>query len=512
MSAVRPVFTRATRVLMALVLALTPALVLGAPATAYAAPVTVTFADPNLETVVRSALAKPTGTVTDSDMRTLTALDGSNTGIADLGGLQYATNLQSLDLAGDQITTITELAGLTHLASLDLDYDAVSSLAPLAGMAALESLSIAGDGTYSDLTPLSGKPGLTWLTLSSPNITSIQTLSGLHALDQLDLYAPGLTDLSPLAGLTGLETLRLANDALSVAPLSSLTNLASLSLTGSTIDTLAPLSSLTNLTDLDIEVGTVSDLTPISTLTGLVSLRVASDSLTTITPIASLTNLESLVLSYDQIADISPLAGLEKLDALDLGGNSIADLSPLSGLTSLESVSLQDNLLADIGPLVGLPSLTDVTLDHNWLDLTPGHPADLAIQSLEASGVAVYATPQNSSVGRPVVAPSTRRRNKKLTFTSGFSPASAAPAVSVKLKLYHSETKTVKKRVGGKLKSVKVKYWHLRRTVTMKGSATGRLTAGTTCAYTGSWQAFVVFAGSDMYEASTSDVRTFTVK
>lgn len=500
------------RAALALVLALTPALLLGAPSVATAVPVPVAFTDPALEAAVRLAIAKPTGVVTSADMLALTDLEAPDAGIADLTGLQYAANLDTLNLAGDQVTTITALAGLTHLTSLNLDYDTISTLAPLANLTSLESVSIAGDGTYSDLTPLAGKPALTWLTLSSRNITDLTPLAGLTGLDSLDLTAPGVTSLAPLAGLAGLDTLRVTADSLAIAPLSSLGGLTTLSLTGGGVDDLAPLAGLTNLTDLNLEIGGVSDLAPISGLTGLVSLRVASDSLVSIAPLSSLANLESLVLNYNQITDITPLSSLANLRSLEIGGNSVADLRPLSGLTNLESLVVSDNLVTDLTPLVGMPSLTDVTADHNWLDLTPGHAVDNAIASLEASGVAVFAAPQNASVSRPSVSPSTRRRGKPLTFTSAFAPAGAAPAVVVKLKLYRYETKSVVKVVAGRRTTVRVKYWHLRRNVTMKGRSTGRLTAVTTCAYTGSWRAYVVFAGSDSYEASTSDVRSFTVK
>jgi hypothetical protein len=82
------------------------------PAPAHAVTV-VAFADPALESAARSALAKPSGDITDVDMATLTSLDATSKGIADLEGLQYATGLTHLDLSGNRITTITALAVLS---------------------------------------------------------------------------------------------------------------------------------------------------------------------------------------------------------------------------------------------------------------------------------------------------------------------------------------------------------------------------------------------------------------
>lgn len=58
----------------------------------------VTIPDPALVAALRTALAKPTGDITDSDLLTLTTLRIAGLGIADLTGLEYATNLRILDV------------------------------------------------------------------------------------------------------------------------------------------------------------------------------------------------------------------------------------------------------------------------------------------------------------------------------------------------------------------------------------------------------------------------------
>lgn len=53
--------------------------------------------------------------------------------IQSLEGLQYAVNLKSLDLSGNQITDLTPLAGLTNLTYLDLSGNQITDLQPLEG-------------------------------------------------------------------------------------------------------------------------------------------------------------------------------------------------------------------------------------------------------------------------------------------------------------------------------------------------------------------------------------------
>ena len=60
-------------------------------------------------------------------------LEESQKTIQSLEGLQYAVNLKSLDLSGNQITDLTPLAGLTNLTYLDLSDNQITDLQPLEG-------------------------------------------------------------------------------------------------------------------------------------------------------------------------------------------------------------------------------------------------------------------------------------------------------------------------------------------------------------------------------------------
>lgn len=60
-------------------------------------------------------------------------LEESQKTIRNLEGLQYATNLKSLDLSGNQITDLKPLAGLTNLTYLDLSDNQITDIGPLEG-------------------------------------------------------------------------------------------------------------------------------------------------------------------------------------------------------------------------------------------------------------------------------------------------------------------------------------------------------------------------------------------
>ena len=106
--------------------------------------------------------------------------------ISDLTGLEYATNLETLDLIDySDVSDLTPLTSLTNLEILKLDAPDVSDLTPLSGLTNLETLKLVGYSDVSDFT----------------------ALSGLTNLETLDLDS-SVSDLTPLSGLTNPEDLK----------------------------------------------------------------------------------------------------------------------------------------------------------------------------------------------------------------------------------------------------------------------------------------------------------------
>ena len=164
----------------------------------------VTIPDPVLEAAIRSELNWQ-GKLTPAKLAELTELTIKNGGhIETLEGLQYCTNLEylmlpecgidnddlkyisalpslfSLNLAGNNITDITDLSGL-DLGWLMISYNNISNLWPLSGMTNLYELQLEGN-------PLSGEGAL-------------KPLAGLSGMRILYLMNCGITDVAPLAEL-----------------------------------------------------------------------------------------------------------------------------------------------------------------------------------------------------------------------------------------------------------------------------------------------------------------------
>ncbi|NLT39919.1 MAG: leucine-rich repeat domain-containing protein, partial [Clostridiales bacterium] len=150
---------------------------------------TVVFTDPVLETMVRGVIGKPEGSITTADAVAVTRLDlGAEweqyssgwTPIKELGGLEYFTSLESLDLSDHAITDISPLAGLSKLTVLALGGNPIANIAPLAGLTNLTVLALPGTGV-SNLSPLSGLTRIRHLYLAGCPASDYAPLDGIYA-------------------------------------------------------------------------------------------------------------------------------------------------------------------------------------------------------------------------------------------------------------------------------------------------------------------------------------------
>ena len=162
--------------------------------------------DPNLKQVIREALYLPDGVpLTQGQMLLLTKLSaGGNRGITDLTGLQYATNLKSLDLYHNPIADISVFAHLTKLEGFNLWGCRIVDLNPLRNLKNLRGI-ILGSNQISDISPLAELTNLTYLDVASNYIVDFGPIANLVNLQKLYIDHNFGTDISPLQGLNLID-------------------------------------------------------------------------------------------------------------------------------------------------------------------------------------------------------------------------------------------------------------------------------------------------------------------
>lgn len=240
--------------------------------------VTVQFENQKLESVVRQELNKPGGSITASDMASLTSISTNQNHITSLKGLEYAVNLKNLYIVNSK----------------------VSDLSPISGLRQLESIYLI-DNKITDLTPLSGLNKVTTLILERNLITDITPLQSLTSLENLDLSTNLISDIQPLKPLKNLDRLALGDNF---------------------IKDISSLEQMSKLSDLNIYGNLISDLSPVRHMNALYGLDVSNNKVTDLTPVQHL-NLIGIELIGTDVTDLSPLVDSDTLTAIYVNVSSL---------------------------------------------------------------------------------------------------------------------------------------------------------------------------------------------
>ena len=328
--------------------------------------------DLNLRAAVAEALGKSANApITVDEMNGLKTLVAHSRGIHDLTGLQFATNLETLNLTHNQISDLSPITGLTNLTALVFDRNQVSDLSPVRGLTNLVYLNF-GYGSVSDLSPIEGLINLETLYFWANNVSDLSPIAGLINLKHIDGWANSISSLSPLARLTGLQKVFIGGENISdLMPLANLTSLTELKIMGSGISDISPVARLTELVYLRLGGGIFSNVSPLTVLTKLTNLELGNNRISDISPLAVLNGLNRLDISRNNISDVSPLTRLTNLKWLGIHHNRVSDVTPLARLTNLKWLGVYDNEIADISPLADLRRSTTVL----W-HINPAFPLD----------------------------------------------------------------------------------------------------------------------------------------
>ena len=143
------------------------------------------FPDANFRSYLLSLY--PSGTITTSQINSLTNLDVSDKNISSLQGIGYLTGVKYLDCSGNNLTTLN-LTSNTNLINVYCRSNKLTSM------------------------NVSNLPSLSWL-LADHN-TNLSTITGLNtcsALTLINLESCGFTELN-ISGLPNLHALTVANN------------------------------------------------------------------------------------------------------------------------------------------------------------------------------------------------------------------------------------------------------------------------------------------------------------
>lgn len=158
---------------------------------------------------LKAAIEEQLGAIydlTQKDMEELTELKVWSSGVRYLGGLEYAINLESLDLYNNNIIDITEVSRLERLKYLNLSANNIKDISAISKLEKLERLDLYKNNIV-DISALGGLKNLKEVDLQFNNIQDCSALANIKGLEVLKLQGNYIEDFKPLKELKGLRVL-----------------------------------------------------------------------------------------------------------------------------------------------------------------------------------------------------------------------------------------------------------------------------------------------------------------
>lgn len=284
----------------------------------YAAPANTAFNDSALYECVVNAYNAEFGTTYPVDnyigptsLANLTTLNCKDKGISDLAGLESLTGLTSLNLDGNNITSI-DVSIYPSLKVLSVKNNDLVSITLHSG---ITDLDISGNA------------------LSSLNLTKLSTLKNLYAGGNL------FTSIN-LSGNTMLETLNVQNGKLTSIDISENTQLKDVNLKNNALTSLS--INHNQLTDLEASNNALTSFT-VTSAKKLNTLQLNDNKLSSVS-VNGLTTLSVLALSENKLTSIN-VSALTNLNQLYVASNKLTTLD-VSKNTALDSLSIGGNPFA----------------------------------------------------------------------------------------------------------------------------------------------------------------------
>ena len=227
--------------------------------------------------------------------------------------------------------------------------------------------------------------------LSETLSIDLNSLKNLSNLETLSLSGSQINNIKSLSGLINLKKLFLSNTGLSnLEPIRGLTSLQELNLDNTDISNLEPIKELVNLKHLNFYCTEVSELEPIKGLTKLETLGLCSTKITVLEPVRNFTNLYNLDISSTQVSNLEPIKNLTNLQYLNLISTQVSDLEPIRKLSNLEILQIGETHVSDFEPIKEFKQLEYIYME-NCMKISEKQTKDLqmALPNLKITNNAI---------------------------------------------------------------------------------------------------------------------------
>ncbi|MCR4848438.1 MAG: hypothetical protein K5920_06310 [Bacteroidales bacterium] len=222
-------------------------------------------------------------------------------------------------------------------------------------------------------------------------ITTLDPLSELSELQTLNISGTNVGDLTPLRNSNKLKTLKASNTRIDdLSPLKYDIMLEELDIAHTDVSNLAVLEILSKLEKLNISFTQVNTLEDVKQCPNMTHLATEGCKINTLQPIAELNNIVSLNISSTPIRDLSPVSHFTELQSLKISQTPINNLNALQEMENLKELFCSNTNISDLNPLKNHRRLSKVYCDNTRIDgkqaseFTKSNPFTLVIYDTNA--------------------------------------------------------------------------------------------------------------------------------
>ena len=222
-------------------------------------------------------------------------------------------------------------------------------------------------------------------------IIDVEPVSELSELTWLDISGTSVEDISPLRSANKLKTLR-ANSTLieDLSPLKYCLTLEELEVANTALDDLSVLANLPNLQKINLSETQVGRINGLKNCPNLTSLNLGGTLVTSIGIVQDLLLLKNLDISNTAVRDLSPVESLKDLQSLNISGSAVTHLQALGELENLRELYCSNTSISDLTPLKSHRRLSKIYCDQSGVgvaeagDFSKSNPFTLVIYDTKA--------------------------------------------------------------------------------------------------------------------------------
>ena len=197
-------------------------------------------------------------------------------------------------------------------------------------------------------------------------IISLEPLSEMSDLIWLDISGTSVEDLSPVRNLNKLKVLR-ANSTMieDISALKYNITLEELEVANTAIDDLGVLASLRGLQKLNLAETQVTRASNLKHCPELLALNMSGTRIANLAFLQDLPQLKALDISNTAIRDLGPVSNLKDLQSLNISSSAVSSLQPLSETENLRELYCSNTAVRDLLPLKNNRRLGKIYCDHS---------------------------------------------------------------------------------------------------------------------------------------------------